>query len=233
MLMTTKKMGANKTKILMYANSGDSGGDQLSVVGYLSAISGKLKKQKVDKTMDAIYSLKEREELLKIAKVSIESSVRGASTPEITVKSDKLKENRGAFVTINKYGQLRGCIGYTQPIFPLYQTIQQVAKAAALEDPRFPVVDQTELENLEIEISVLTLPKKITDTNQIEVGKHGLIIKNGYNKGLLLPQVATDYNWDRITFLEQTCRKAGLSENAWKDPKTEISIFSAEIFGNH
>jgi AmmeMemoRadiSam system protein A len=165
--------------------------------------------------------------------VTIENSVNRNSIPEFRIKSDKLNEKRGAFVTINKFGQLRGCIGYTQPIYPLFQTIQQVAKAAAFEDPRFSPVTPNELKNLKLEISVLTLPKKIESVDEIEVGKHGLIIKQNYFQGLLLPQVASDYGWNRTTFLEQTCRKAGLKKSAWKDKKTEIFIFSAEVFGEH
>ena len=107
----------------------------------------------------------------------------------------------------------------------------QTCALPILNDPRFPPVFKDELKHLKLEISVLTLPEKITDVKKIEVGKHGLIIKRGYSQGLLLPQVAAEYHWDRTTFLEQTCRKAGLNENVWKEPGTEIYIFSAEVFG--
>ena len=109
----------------------------------------------------------------------------------------------------------------------------EMAEAAALRDPRFPPVSPDELDDLEIEISVLTVPKEIHDINEIEVGKHGIIIERGFNSGLLLPQVATEYGWDRITFLEHTCRKAGLPPNAWKEKGTIIKIFSAEVFDEH
>jgi len=234
MLMATEKMGAEKVKILMYTNSGDVTGDKSSVVGYLSAIVVKQKESKQEENeTSGEYSRDERKELIKIARVTIENSVNRKSIPEFQIKSDKLKEKRGAFVTINKFGQLRGCIGYTQPIFPLFQTIQHVAKAAAFEDPRFSPVTPNELKNLIMEISVLTLPEKIENVDEIEVGKHGLIIKQNYFQGLLLPQVASDYEWNRTTFLEQTCRKAGLKKDAWKDKNTEIFIFSAEVFGEH
>jgi len=105
-----------------------------------------------------------------------------------------------------------------------------VAQSAALKDPRFDPVQPKELPDLEIEISVLTVPEKITDPSIIEVGKHGIIMKRGFYQGLLLPQVATDYGWDRETFLEHTCLKAGLPRDAWKDKNTEISIFSAQVF---
>jgi AmmeMemoRadiSam system protein A len=234
MLMATEKMGAEKVKILMYANSGDVTGDKSSVVGYLSAIAVKQKpSKKGDDDSYVEYSEDERKELLTIARMTIEHVVNRKSIPKIQIRSDKLKENRGAFVTINKFGQLRGCIGYTQPIYPLCQTIQQVAKAAALEDPRFSPVTPNEIKNLELEISVLSLPKKIETIDEIEVGEHGLIIKQNYFQGLLLPQVASDYGWNRTTFLEQTCRKAGLKKTAWKEKNTEIYIFSAEVFGEH
>jgi AmmeMemoRadiSam system protein A len=106
-----------------------------------------------------------------------------------------------------------------------------VAKSAAVNDYRFNPVTQDELGKLEYEISVLTPLKKINDINEIEVGKHGLVMKKGFNSGLLLPQVATEYNWDRETFLKETCRKAGLPSDAWKDKSTEIYTFSAEVFG--
>ena len=141
-----------------------------------------------------------------------------------------LLEPRGAFVTLHKHGALRGCIGYVEAIKPLYKTVQEMAIAAAFQDPRFPGLKADEFNNIEIEISVMSPLEKITDVNKIEVGKHGIIIKSGFNSGLLLPQVATEQGWDRDTFLEHTCYKAGLPGNIWKKPDTEILIFSAEVF---
>ncbi|MDP2959790.1 MAG: AmmeMemoRadiSam system protein A, partial [candidate division Zixibacteria bacterium] len=176
-------------------------------------------------------SAKDKALLLKIAKETIECKVRSVKRPEYNVTSQILKENRGAFVTIKKHGELRGCIGYIQAIKPLYQTVQEMAEAAALNDPRFTPVTKEELKDLEIEISVLTPLKKITDVNLIQVGRDGILIRKGYNSGLLLPQVATENNWDRKTFLEQTCFKAGIyDKDCWKDKDTEIYIFSAEVF---
>jgi AmmeMemoRadiSam system protein A len=105
-----------------------------------------------------------------------------------------------------------------------------MAEAAAFDDPRFPPVTKEELKDLSIEISVLTPFKQITDVSEIEVGKHGIYMERGFYSGLLLPQVATEYGWDRETFLEQTCRKAGLPPDAWKEKNTKIYIFSADIF---
>jgi AmmeMemoRadiSam system protein A len=172
----------------------------------------------------------EKKMLRQIAKTVIESKARGEPIPESKIDSSALKENRGAFVSIHKKGQLRGCIGYIEGKGPLHKTIEEMAEAAAFRDPRFAPVTEKELNDLDIEISVLTPFKKISDTNEIEVGKHGIYIRKGWHSGLLLPQVATEYGWDRKTFLEHTCQKAGLSSNAWKDKDIEIYIFSADIF---
>jgi AmmeMemoRadiSam system protein A len=128
------------------------------------------------------------------------------------------------------HGELRGCIGCIIPIKPLYLTVREVAESAALRDPRFPPVSVRELPELEYEISALSPIRKIENVNEIQVGKHGIIIRRGYNQGLLLPQVATEYGWNREQFLEHTCNKAGLPFDAWKKEGTEISIFSAEVF---
>jgi AmmeMemoRadiSam system protein A len=133
---------------------------------------------------------------------------------------------------LKKSGQLRGCIGYIKAYKPLGETVQEMAIAAAFNDPRFPSLKSDELQQLTFEISVLSPFKRIKDVNEIEVGKHGLYIVRGYNSGLLLPQVAIEYKWDRETFLKETCHKAGLPLQAWMDEETEIYIFSAEYFGD-
>jgi AmmeMemoRadiSam system protein A len=165
-----------------------------------------------------------------IAKTVVENKAKGKPIPEFKVESPLLKEHRGAFVTLQKKGELRGCVGYIKGYEPLYKTVEKMAEEAAFRDPRFSPVKEKEVSDLEIEISVLTPLKKITDVNEIQIGKHGIYIVKGGWSGLLLPQVATDYGWDRQTFLEHTCQKAGLPPNAWKDKDTEIYIFSADIF---
>ncbi|NWF92876.1 MAG: AmmeMemoRadiSam system protein A [Syntrophaceae bacterium] len=180
--------------------------------------------------VDLGLSEEEKKTLHHIAKTVIENMARGRPVPEFSVNAPTLKENRGAFVSIHKKGQLRGCIGYIEGRGPLYKTVEEMAEAAAFRDPRFPPVTEKELKDLNIEISVLTPLRKISDINEIEVGKHGIYIKKGWYSGLLLPQVATENGWDRQTFLEHTCLKAGLPPNAWKDRTTEIYIFSADIF---
>ncbi|TKJ40500.1 AMMECR1 domain-containing protein [candidate division LCP-89 bacterium B3_LCP] len=168
---------------------------------------------------------------MNIARTTIECVVEGEPVPEFDVSSAKLLEDRGAFVTIHKHGRLRGCIGYIIGVKPLYQTVREVAESAALRDPRFNPVQPSELDDLDLEISALSVPRTITSVEEIQVGTHGIIMRRGYNQGLLLPQVATEQGWDRQTFLEHTCLKAGLPDDAWKDKDTEIQIFSAEVFG--
>ncbi|MGB2698708.1 MAG: AmmeMemoRadiSam system protein B [Candidatus Zixiibacteriota bacterium] len=237
-MIAAQSLGADQSRVLHYANSGDVTGDKSGVVGYMSAVlfntgSSDEVKQEEEKEkvgIDMGLSDKDKKTLREIATKSIECSVKQKPLPEFKIDSEILKENRGAFVTIEKHGNLRGCIGYIQAVKPLHITIQEMAEAAALRDPRFPPVTPEELDDLELEISVLTPLKRIKDVNEIEVGKHGIYMKSGYYSGLLLPQVATDYGWDRLTFLKQTCHKAGMDADCWKQKQTEIYIFSADIF---
>jgi AmmeMemoRadiSam system protein A len=140
-------------------------------------------------------------------------------------------ELRGVFVTLKIEDELRGCIGYAEPQVPMGRTIVRCAIHSATEDPRFLPLKLSELDAVRIEISVLTPLQKITDPTEIEVGKHGIVIASGLRRGLLLPQVAIEYDWDRETFLKYGCQKAGLHNDAWKLPLTNIYIFSAEVFG--
>jgi AmmeMemoRadiSam system protein A len=142
------------------------------------------------------------------------------------------EEPRGAFVTLHtRQGELRGCIGTILPAGPLDETVCRMAVAAAVEDPRFPPVTLGEAPSLRFEISALTVPEPVPDPAAIQVGRHGLIASRGGRKGLLLPQVAPEWGWDRREFLEHTCRKAGLPPDAWKDPATRLEWFEAEVWG--
>ena len=175
---------------------------------------------------------KEKAFLLDIAKNAIMAKINHREIPEIKIDSDNLKLKRGAFVTLKKQGRLRGCIGYIKAFKPLWETVQEMAIAAAFHDPRFPSLKPEEVNQLTLEISVLSPFKRVKDIKEVEVGKHGLYIVNGLRSGLLLPQVAIEYEWDRETFLKETCYKAGLPLNAWMDEETEIYIFSADYFGD-
>lgn len=175
---------------------------------------------------------KEKATLLNIVKKTVAAKVNDKDTPKFTIASETLKEKRGAFVTLKKRGQLRGCIGYIKAVKPLWETVQEMAVAAAFHDPRFPSLKSEEIRDLTFEVSVLSLLKRIKDISEIEVGKHGLYIVRDYKSGLLLPQVAVEYEWDRESFLEETCYKAGLPPQAWKDKDTQIYIFSADYFSD-
>jgi AmmeMemoRadiSam system protein A len=177
-------------------------------------------------------STADKQLLLQVARDSITGQLKGKAAAMVKASSPVLEEPRGAFVSLHRRGQLRGCIGYIEAVKPLLQTVREMAPAAAFQDPRFGPLQAGELADLEIEISVLTPMRLIKTTDEIEVGKHGLYIVKGLNRGLLLPQVATEYRWDRRAFLEHTCNKAGLSPDAWKDPNTQIFIFRAEIFSD-
>lgn len=145
------------------------------------------------------------------------------------------REKRGVFVTLSDRGELRGCIGLPYPVMPLGEAIVHAAAAAALEDPRFPPVKKEELEDISLEITILTVPvpldaKPSERPHKIEIGRHGLIVRGMGTSGLLLPQVATEYGWDPTTFLEHTCMKAGLSDHCWKNEAVEFLTFEGQIF---
>jgi AmmeMemoRadiSam system protein A len=182
---------------------------------------------------DMNLSAADKQLLLQVARDSIAAHLKGKAAMSVQAPSPVLEELRGAFVSLHRRGQLRGCIGYIDAVKPLLQTVREMAPAAAFQDPRFRPLQADELADLEIEISVLTPMRLIKSTDEIQVGAHGLYIVRGLNRGLLLPQVATQYHWDRATFLAQTCNKAGLPPDAWKDPGTQIFIFRAEIFADH
>ena len=236
------KARGGQIEILKYANSGDTAGDKRRVVGYLSALAYLDKNQKPiaeDKKKSNLkgvnmgeFTLTRQEKvvLLKIARSTLESYLKNSSRPKLSVDSETLKTKRGAFVTLNKRGDLRGCIGRIVGDTPLYETVAEYAIHAAVEDPRFPAVKYDELKDIEIEISVLTPFTEVKNLDEIEVGKHGLMIRRGFNSGLLLPQVPVEWGWDKKTFLEHTCRKAGLPVDAYKDRNATLYRFSAIVF---
>jgi AmmeMemoRadiSam system protein A len=181
--------------------------------------------------MDFRLTDEEKTILLKLARETIFSWITDRKKPSLPEASGNLASKSGAFVTLHSGGMLRGCIGNMVSENPIVETIQEMAIAAAVKDPRFPPVGIDELEKIDIEISVLSPLERIGSIEDIEVGKHGIMLTNRWSRGVLLPQVATEQRWDRDTFIEHTCLKAGLSEDAWKDPETIIEIFSAEVFG--
>ncbi|HEY6193075.1 MAG TPA: AmmeMemoRadiSam system protein A [Bacteroidota bacterium] len=183
-----------------------------------------------DRTGEIVLSVSEKAFLLELARDSIESAVRGKPPASIGPCEPALLRPQGAFVTLRISGELRGCIGYVDPLKPLAHTVQEAAVKAALDDQRFPPVGPDELDALAIEISVLSPLIKMEQITDIEVGTHGLLIGYGGNRGLLLPQVPLEHGWDRETFLSQTAKKAGLPPRIWERPGAETYLFTAEIF---
>ena len=173
------------------------------------------------------FSLTERNLLLELAHRSIVSALRDELL-DLTAPNSHLAEQRGAFTTLHLDGKLRGCIGYVFPTTSLYRTVAETARAAALDDPRFEPVTADEAADLKIEISVLS-PLSSIRAEDVVVGKHGLVVTLGGRRGLLLPQVPVEWEWDRETFLSQTCMKAGLPPLAWKQG-AELQAFTAEVF---
>jgi AmmeMemoRadiSam system protein A len=170
----------------------------------------------------------ERQALLGIARRALEGYVREGKVPR-EAPEGKLAAPGAAFVTLTKRGRLRGCIGYTEPVASLCRVVQECVVAAATEDPRFPPVSPMEVAELHLEISVLT-PLFPIRPDEVEVGRHGLLVSQGRMRGLLLPQVPVEQGWDRETFLDQTCGKAGLPPSAWRHGAT-LQGFTAEVFG--
>ena len=182
-------------------------------------------------SLQVTFQLTETEQqlLLRIARSAVLSYLSGETPRVPEVPTGVLTEAHGIFVSIHKRAELRGCIGNIHPAGPLYRSTAECAIAAAVGDPRFMPLMQVELAEVEFEISVLSPLERVENTEQIEIGKHGLLISKKSSRGLLLPQVASAYGWTRERFLEEACRKAGLHPNEWSDGAT-IHYFSALVF---
>jgi uncharacterized protein (TIGR00296 family) len=184
-----------------------------------------------------MYSLEDGQFAVRMARNFIEAAVTGKdfTAPEIP---EIFSKKSGVFVTINTFPKhnLRGCIGYPEPIFPLFEALEKASKSAALEDPRFPSVREEELEKVVVEASLLTPPELITVkkpkhyVKEVEIGRDGLIVEKGFRRGLLLPQVPVEWKWKTEEFLSHTCMKAGLLPDSWLDEEIKIYKFSAKVF---
>jgi AmmeMemoRadiSam system protein B/AmmeMemoRadiSam system protein A len=230
-LILARLRGISHVEVLKHANSGDTSGDKSRVVGYSSVIFySHLLGQSQDEGVKALTAA-QKKELLGIARQSIETFVRAGKAPDISVKDQRLNQVEGAFVTITKNGTLRGCIGNIIGQEPLYETVRDMAVAAASQDPRFPRVTVAELNDLHVEISVLSQPRRIKDASEIQLGTHGVIVARDGHQGVFLPQVAEETHWSKEEFLAQLCaQKAGLPPDAWKDPNTALYVFTADVF---
>ncbi|MBN1884587.1 MAG: AmmeMemoRadiSam system protein B [Candidatus Krumholzibacteriota bacterium] len=242
-MIAAGRLGASRCDVLAYATSGDVTGDHSSVVGYVSAAmiaagsTGDEEPQGTKRSSsrgapgdDAGLDDGTRRFLLRLARRTIARALGDDAPLPERPASNVLGEKRGGFVTLKKGGRLRGCIGYIEAVKPLADTISEMAVAAAFDDYRFPPVTADEIDGIEIEISVLSPVVRIADPGRVEVGRHGIIITRGSHRGLLLPQVAVEWNWDRERFLDQTCVKAGLEPGAWRKEGTVIEVFSADVF---
>src|SRR5262245_21907997 len=173
-----------------------------------------------------------RTSLLALAHASVQAAVRGAEPDDPPPAIPDLHQPGAAFVTLRRGGDLRGCIGHLRPDQPLWVSVREMAAAAATRDDRFAPVAPDELPELSIEISVLSPRHRIDGPASVVVGRDGLYVRLGANSGLLLPQVAAEHAWSAGEFLAQTCRKAGLPVDAWRDPAAIVESFSAEVFGD-
>jgi AmmeMemoRadiSam system protein B/AmmeMemoRadiSam system protein A len=227
-LLVMKETGAGEVVRLDYSHSGMITGDNAKVVGY-----GAFAVCKSQKTEELKMGLTENQKikLLKLARNSMETFIRTGKKIEAVPDEEVFKEKRGAFVTLHMDGRLRGCIGNIIPVEKLYQTVIDMSIESSTGDPRFRPVTEDELDNIEIEISVLTVPEKVENYEDIVIGRDGVIVKQGFRQGVYLPQVADETGWNRDQFLSSLCAsKAGIQPDAWKDGSAELYVFQAEVF---
>jgi AmmeMemoRadiSam system protein B/AmmeMemoRadiSam system protein A len=225
--------GGGEVRPLFHNHSGDASGDRARVVGYgVVAFGGRPGARAATLAPPAEYRLTRAEEqrLLRLARLTVEAWVTDRRKLDEAPPPGPLAAPGAAFVTLKQRGQLRGCIGHTEARLPLWQTVQEVARAAATEDPRFAPVRPAELPTLAYEISVLTPLQPLPDPREVRVGTDGLLVTGGGRRGLLLPQVPTEQGWDREQFLAHTCRKAGLPPDCWQGEAT-FQRFQALVFG--
>ncbi|MFQ5964941.1 MAG: AmmeMemoRadiSam system protein B [Candidatus Scalinduaceae bacterium] len=224
-------------KILRYDTSGNLTGDFNNSVSYASIIftRGKKSSAVIDKKPD--LNDNEKSTLIRIARDTLETYIKEKKLPDVNngkyAFTQKLKEKRGVFVTLNKNGSLRGCIGHILPREPLFKAVMATTVSSCTNDTRFIPVSEEELTDLEIDISVLSPIKKINGPEKFIPGKHGIIIRMGSMGAVFLPQVATEQGWDREETFCHLCRKAGLPAYAWKDDNMEFFVFTAEVFSEH
>ncbi len=228
-----KKFGVKRAELLKYSHSGKVSGDNSRVVGY--AAIAFYSDEKGGKKMDELninINEKMKKKLLKYAREAIRHYLETGEILKIKGDEKILDENYGVFVTLKKHGELRGCIGMTEPLLPLREGIPHFACSAAFNDPRFYPVKKDELKDIDIEISILSKPQKIKTVDEIIMKKHGVIVKKGMQSGLFLPQVAEETGWSREEFLSNLCsHKAGLAADAWeKDKEVELYIFTVYAF---
>jgi AmmeMemoRadiSam system protein B/AmmeMemoRadiSam system protein A len=231
-LLYARKKGLTKTDVLQYANSGDVTGDVNRVVGYASVVIYGDGDRQTNSEDAGGLTPRQKKRLIQIARETMDRYVRTGVKLNVEEPDARLTQKEGAFVTLHKNGSLRGCIGNIIGRKPLYLTVRDLAIASATEDHRFTPVKPEELDQIEVEVSVLSQPKTVTGIDEITLGVHGVIVSQGpLRSGVFLPQVAGETGWTKEEFLSELCvQKAGLPAGAWKDPETKIEIFTAEVF---
>jgi AmmeMemoRadiSam system protein B/AmmeMemoRadiSam system protein A len=225
-LLYAEKAGRIRVEALKHADSSEAGGPEDRVVGYLAAAV-----VSTQDTMKEDFALtkEDRAQLLRLARSAMTEFVSREAVVEDRTGNPNFLSPRGVFVTLRKHGELRGCIGFIEPVYPLSQAVIRAAIFAATEDPRFPRVEPGELKDLQLEISVLTPLKEIMNPGLVQVGRHGIVLAQGGQRGLLLPQVPVENGWDRETYLCEGCLKAGLPADAWKKG-AKLFVFEAIVF---
>ncbi len=242
-LLHAQKLSGGATPVVLDSrNSGDTFGDKKRVVGYAAVAFPRpsLPRKKTansnpvmeGKIMDYTLNETQKNQLIEIARKTVRSYVTRREVPDFEITDPLLLEKGATFVTLKKDGDLRGCIGHTEAHVPLWRCVREMAMAACSQDPRFPAVREEELPALSYEVTVLTPLQKVEDLESIVVGRDGLMMERGYNRGLLLPQVPVEWNWNREEFLSHTAMKAGLSPDAWRDGSVTVYSFQGLVFGD-
>jgi len=234
-LMHIAKIKGWEGMLIDYKNSGDTAGSKDQVVGYASVAF--VDRKEASNRMNETLPTKDRKALLKLARSAIEAKlVKGAKVERPGPLPPSLTEVCGCFVTLHKHGQLRGCIGSIEPVSSLVECVESNARSAAFRDPRFPPLSRDELSDIDIEVSVLSVPQRLDFTDgedlkrQLEPLVHGVILSRGLNRSTFLPQVWKQLP-DKEQFLGHLCQKGGMPQKAWQDPETKVEVYQAEVFG--
>lgn len=226
-MLLAQKLGLDAPKLLHYSNSADvKDGDPERVVGYASMVF-----MQPNRLFNFFLTDQEKREALMVARETLKSFLKDGVVPNISISSDKLKETLGVFVTLNKNGQLRGCIGQFTSAEPLWQVIQSKAVLAATADSRFIAVTEGELDDITVEISVISPMRKIFSADEIEMGKHGVYIRKGDKAGTYLPHVAKQFQYNKTAFLDSLAEsKVGIDKDSWRDGSAELYVYEAYVF---
>jgi MEMO1 family protein len=232
-MAAARALGADQARVLAYAHSGKVSGDNTRTVGYAAVAFYQTRPAKAQSgsSASAGWSLPQRRALLALAREALAQAVGETAAGPAAADPAWMQAKRAVFVTLKQNRVLRGCIGLTEARLPLGEAVRQMTRAAAREDPRFPPLGAAELSRTAIEISILSPMRRIHDPKEIHLGEHGVVVCASGHLGLFLPQVAQETGWGQEQFLNELCsQKAELPANAWRDPRTELYVFSVQAF---